>query len=100
MVLRYFREITSFGIQFFEQEVQIDEATLSEIATLTGGKYYRATSNTSLENVYNEINSLEKSKIKTNKIYNYEEYFQGFSLDCLGVFIDRCSFKMENFQDF
>ena len=70
-----FPQITSFGIQFFEQEVQIDEATLSEIVTLTGGKYYRATSNTSLENVYNEINSLEKSKIKTNKIYNYEEYF-------------------------
>ena len=58
--------------------MQIDEATLSEIATLTGGKYYRATSNTSLENVYNEINSLEKSKIKTNKIYNYEEYFRVF----------------------
>lgn len=73
-----FPQITSFGIQFFEQEVQIDEATLSEIATLTGGKYYRATSNTSLENVYNEINSLEKSKIKTNKIYNYEEYFRVF----------------------
>ena len=73
-----FPQITPFGIQFFEQEVQIDEATLSEIATLTGGKYYRATSNTSLENVYNEINSLEKSKIKTNKIYNYEEYFRVF----------------------
>lgn len=73
-----FPVITPFGIEFQEAEVQIDEATLSEIATMTGGKYYRATSNESLESVYNEINSLEKSNIKTNKIYNYEEYFRIF----------------------
>ena len=80
--------------------MQIDEATLSEIATLTGGKYYRATSNTSLENVYNEINSLEKSKIKTNKIYNYEEYFRVFFGLPWRFFVGRCSFKMENFWIF
>lgn len=73
-----FPVITPFGIEFEEAEVQIDEATLSQIATITGGKYYRATSNQSLESVYNEINSLEKSNIKTNKIYNYEEYFRIF----------------------
>ena len=67
-----------FGIEFQESQVQIDEATLSEIAAKTGGKYYRATSNESLQNVYNEINSLEKSTVKTNKIYNYEEYFRVF----------------------
>ena len=67
-----------FGIEFVEMPVQIDEATLSEIAAKTGGKYYRATSNESLQNVYNEINSLEKSTVKTNKIYNYEEYFRVF----------------------
>ena len=67
-----------FGIEFQESQVQIDEATLSDIAAKTGGKYYRATSNESLQNVYNEINSLEKSTVKTNKIYNYEEYFRVF----------------------
>lgn len=67
-----------FGIEFVEMPVQIDEATLSDIAAKTGGKYYRATSNESLQNVYNEINSLEKSTVKTNKIYNYEEYFRVF----------------------
>lgn len=66
-----------FGIDFEEKPVEIDEATLSEIAQKTGGKYYRATSNESLQNVYNEINSLEKSTVKTNKTYNYEEYFRG-----------------------
>lgn len=67
-----------FGIDFIEQPVQIDEATLSAIASKTGGKYYRATSNESLQQIYNEINALEKSKIKTNKIYNYDEFFRGF----------------------
>lgn len=67
-----------FGIEFEELPVQIDEATLSDIAAKTGGKYYRATSNESLQNIYNEIDSLEKSTVKTNKIYNYEEYFRVF----------------------
>ena len=73
-----FPVIDVFGISFEEQKVEIDEATLSEIAKITGGKYFRATSNESLESIYNEIDSLEKSKIKSNKIYNYNEYFRVF----------------------
>lgn len=67
-----------FGMEFEEREVQIDEATLSEIASRTGGLYYRATSNASLKNIYNEIDQLEKTEIKNNRIYNYEEYFRLF----------------------
>ena len=59
-----------------ETKTQIDENTLIDIAQLTGGKYFRATSNTSLQNVYDEINQLEKSEVKTSKLYNYEEYFR------------------------
>ena len=55
------------GLVLKEQKVEIDEATLSEIAHITGGKYYRATSNESLMSVYNEIDSLEKSKLKAIK---------------------------------
>lgn len=73
-----FPVIDVFGISFEEQKVEIDEATLSEIATITGGKYFRATSNESLQSIYNEIDSLEKSKVQSNKIYNYEEYFRVF----------------------
>lgn len=73
-----FPQYRIFGVEFVEMPVQIDEATLSDIAAKTSGKYYRATSNESLQNVYNEINSLEKSTVKTNKIYNYEEYFRVF----------------------
>ncbi|PIE50022.1 MAG: VWA domain-containing protein [Flavobacteriales bacterium] len=68
-----------FGdLRFREVEVQIDENTLKEIAEITGGQYFRATSNEVLEEVYNEINQLEKSNVKSNKIYNYQEYFRLF----------------------
>lgn len=73
-----FPVIDIFGISFEEQKVEIDEATLSEISKITGGKYFRATSNESLESIYNEIDTLEKSRIKTNKVYNYDEYFRVF----------------------
>ena len=68
-----------FGdLVFTEEEVKIDEAVLREIAQTTGGKYFRATSNQSLEDVYDEINQLEKSDLKMTKLYNYQEYFRIF----------------------
>lgn len=66
-----------FGdLQFIEQEVKIDEATLSEIAQLTGGKYFRATSAKSLQEVYQTINTLEKSAINQPRNYSYTEYYR------------------------
>lgn len=71
--------IDIFGdLVFTETEVQIDETTLLEVAKKTGGKYFRATSNESLAGVYNEINNMEKSDVKSSKIYNYKEYFRFF----------------------
>jgi Ca-activated chloride channel family protein len=72
---------------FTETEVAIDENTLKEIAQTTGGKYFRATSNSSLEEVYNEINQLEKSDVKVSKLYNYEEYFKIFLWIALGMLV-------------
>ena len=63
---------------FTEAEVKIDEPILREIAQTTGGKYFRATTNQSLESVYNEINQLEKTELKSTKLYNYQEYFRNF----------------------
>ncbi|MDO4763055.1 MAG: VWA domain-containing protein [Flavobacteriaceae bacterium] len=69
--------ITPFGdIIFVPQQVEIDEETLSHIAKATGGKYFRATSNDGLEQIYQEINQLEKSEVKTKKIFEYKEYFR------------------------
>lgn len=77
-----------FGdLVFNEVEVKIDEPVLREIAETTGGKYFRATSNQSLEEVYNEINQLEKSELKTTKLYNYQEYFRQFLWIALAILL-------------
>lgn len=77
-----------FGdIVFTEQKTEIDENTLMDISQLTGGKYFRATDNASLQTVYDEINQLERSDVKTSKLYNYEEYFRIFLWIALGLIV-------------
>lgn len=81
-------EVDIFGnLIFNETKVEIDEPVLREIASETGGKYFHATSNQSLQEVYNEIDQLEKSDIHTNKFYNYEEYFTIFLWIALVVLV-------------
>lgn len=58
------------------RQVEIDEALLKEIAQDTGGKYFRATDNEKLEEIYDEINKLEKTEIEEFKYYKYEEKFR------------------------
>lgn len=60
---------TPFGIQFQNVPVEIDEALLEQVAEMTGGKYFRATDNNKLRNIYAEIDKLEKSKIDVTR-YN------------------------------
>lgn len=68
-----------FGdLVFNEVEVKIDEPVLREIAQTTGGKYFRATSNDRLSEIYAEIDQLEKSELLNAKLYNYQEYFRLF----------------------
>lgn len=56
-------------------EVEIDEKTLQEIASATGGAYFRATDNNSLQSIYEEIDKLEKSKISETEYENKDELF-------------------------
>ncbi len=65
---------------FRNAPVEIDEALLKYIAKETGGKYFRATSNSKLNKIYDEINKLEKTKIEEFKYTNYEEMFRPFVL--------------------
>ncbi len=58
----------------------LDESLLRQIAKNTGGFYFRATSNTSLSSIYDEINQMEKSEIKEIKYYTYQEFFKKFLL--------------------
>ena len=74
---------TAFGIQYQDVEVQIDEKTLQDIATITDGKYFRATNNKSLKEIYEDINKLEKSKIETTEYHKRKEEFFPFALFAL-----------------
>lgn len=70
-----------FGRTVYQQvEVKIDEETLQEIADITGGKYYRATSNNKLEKIYEEIDQLEKSKIDVKEYSRKNEEYLLFVL--------------------
>ena len=58
--------------------VEIDEVLLEEIAELTGGQYFRATDNSKLEEIYEEINKLEKTEIEEFTYYSYEEHYRSW----------------------
>jgi Ca-activated chloride channel family protein len=66
---------TPYGIQYQNMPVEIDENILKDIASKTGGKYFRATDNDKLVQVYNEIDKLEKSKIDVRQFTRKEEKF-------------------------
>ncbi len=71
---------TPYGIQYMNVDVEIDEALLKDIARTTGGKYFRATNNKALETIYNEIDSMEKTKIKQTVFLSYTDQFFIFVL--------------------
>jgi Ca-activated chloride channel family protein len=64
------------SFQYGRVQVEIDEELLKEIAAATGGKYFRATNNEKLKEIYKEINKLEKTDVEEFKFYNYEEKFR------------------------
>ncbi|MCX6245353.1 MAG: VWA domain-containing protein [Bacteroidetes bacterium] len=66
---------TMFGTQIMNMEVKIDEGLLRQISKETDGQYFRATSNTKLRQVYQEIDKLEKSKIDVTEFRKKREEF-------------------------
>jgi Ca-activated chloride channel homolog len=71
---------TPFGIELRDMEVKIDEDLLTQIASITGGQYFRATSNKKLEEIYKEIDALEKSKIDVQQYNRKSEEFLPFAI--------------------
>ncbi len=63
---------------FRMMKVEIDEQLMKNIAKNTGGKYFRASSNSKLETIYNEINKLETTEIEELKFYDYDEKYRPF----------------------
>jgi Ca-activated chloride channel family protein len=70
---------TPFGTQMQMVPVQIDEPLMKKIAAETGGKYFRATNNASLSNIYQEIDKLEKTKVEISSYKHYAELFFPFA---------------------
>lgn len=74
------------SLVFRNQPVEIDEKLLKQIAKETGGRYFRATSNTKLKEIYDEINKMEKTEVTEFKYYNYDEQFR-FWVILAGLFL-------------
>jgi Ca-activated chloride channel family protein len=66
---------TAFGIQYQNIPVEIDENTLNQIATTTGGQYFRAQDNASLKSIYAEIDQMEKTKISVQEFSKKQEEY-------------------------
>lgn len=66
---------TPLGVVMQSQKVSIDEKMLTEIASETGGKYFRARDNKSLSEIYTTIDGLEKSKVEITKTIHFQDKF-------------------------
>ncbi|MBI1804254.1 MAG: VWA domain-containing protein [Ignavibacteriae bacterium] len=77
---------TPFGTQYQNMPVEIDEALLQKIADLTGGKYFRATDNRTLKDIYQEIDRLEKTKIEVLQFRRHTEEYYSVAMFA-GVFL-------------
>jgi Ca-activated chloride channel family protein len=87
-------------LQYRKQQVEIDEDLLKEIASETEGKYFRATNNASLKEIYAEIDTLEKTKIEEFKYYNYQEKYRFFVFLGIGFLLLEFILKNTLFKSF
>ncbi len=76
-----------FGKRYVYMRNEIDEASLSKIADLTGGRYFRARTERMLSEIYKKIDELEKTKIKVKEYRQFDERFWPFALTGLGFFL-------------
>ncbi len=91
---------TPMGIVMQSQKVSIDEDLLKNIANETGGKYFRATNNRSLENIYNEIDKMEKSKVELITFHRYSEKFYPFIFAAMGFLLIEIILRYTLFRKF
>lgn len=75
--------MTPWGVEVRDVEVEIDEELLKGVAETTGGRYFRATDNTKLSEIYSEINKMEKAKTTIDSFPVYKELFGNWGLAAL-----------------
>lgn len=78
---------TPFGIRMQNMPVDIDEETLTEIAAITGGQYFRAQDTEGLRQVYNEIDEMEKYLISVQNVTRRQELFLPWALAALALIL-------------
>ena len=88
------------SFQYGRVQVEIDEALLKEIAKVSGGKYFRATNNRKLVEIYEEINKLEKTDVEEFKFYNYDEKYRPLLLIALGLLLLEFLLRSTIFRSF
>jgi len=91
---------TPMGVVMQQGKVSIDEKLLKEIANETGGKYFRAKDNDGLAGIYDEINSLEKSKVEISTRTRYTEKFFPFVIAALALLFLEMLLKFTVFRKF
>lgn len=75
--------MTPWGMDVQQMKVEIDEDLLGQIAEITGGRYFRATDNTKLSEIYSEINKMEKARTTIDSFPIYKELFGKYALAAL-----------------
>ena len=85
--------MTPWGVQVQNMKVEIDEKLLKEIAESTGGRYFRATDNTKLAEIYSEINKMEKARTTVDSFPVYEELFGKYALLALIALLAQLLFN-------
>ncbi len=78
---------TPWGIELRNLPVEIDEALLKEIADGTGGRYFRATDNTKLQEIYAEIGQMEKSRTTVDSFPVYKDLYKNYALAALACLL-------------
>ena len=86
------------GVQYRQVKVEIDEKLLKTIANSSGGKYYRASSNQKLEEIYEEIDKLERSKIEVTEFRRLTEEFYPFAFWALVLLLLEFVLRMTVFR--
>ncbi|GGE34024.1 vWA domain-containing protein [Psychroflexus planctonicus] len=94
------RVLSNGQFEYRPVEVEIDEELLTRISNETGGKYYRATNQDKLAEIYEEIDALEKTEIEEEKFYDYEEKFKPIVILGLGLLLFEFILRNTLFRSF
>ena len=81
-------------------QVEIDEKLLTQISEMTGGKYFRATDNERLKEIYSDIDKLEKTEIEEFKYYSVDEKFRYFLVPAILLIVFELIMKLTILRSF